>query len=140
MEFSLLQNIHSTTVPTQATTELVSRYSFSTGRATQFVKLTTHLDLVLRLRNSGAVPLLPIQTSTVCQGQVYLYYAVSSCDRTFTFISQNFPLYEGLDNENIQLDCSNNLSYQQLHKDCSQNIHIQCHFLLIYNSLCTKTP
>jgi len=73
MEFYLLQNIHSTTVPTQATTELVSRDSFSTGRATQVVKLTAHLDLVLRLRNSGAIPLLPIQTSTVCQGRVYLY-------------------------------------------------------------------
>jgi len=69
-------------------------------RVTQIVKLTTHLDLVLRFRNGGTIPLLSIQTSTACQGK----FDLCVYEGTFAFISQNFLLYEGLDNENIQLN------------------------------------
>jgi len=38
------------------------------------VTMTTHLHLALKLRVSGAIPLLPLHTFVACMEHVYLFY------------------------------------------------------------------
>jgi hypothetical protein len=77
------------------------------------VKLTTQLHLVLRLQNSGIIPLLSIYTTIVCHRKIYLYLDVNVYERTVTSISKTFLCVKGSIMK-IYSWTKNNFSYQKV--------------------------
>jgi hypothetical protein len=66
-DFSLLQNVHTSSGVHPASSSVGSRV-LSKGKNSQGMKLTTHLYLVLMLRISGAILLLPMLAFMVWTG------------------------------------------------------------------------